>query len=1011
MGILTKKPSGLQIIRDGDRYVFKWKQSVAYDEGQLLFYKYKGLHTWSAWEKIDVSKTDTSKSVTIDSSLFYPKTSNYLTKVQFKVRGNSSKVVKGKNPGWSASTYCDLYISLPNRPMLSYSKGSDENSGEFRWTVTDKASAILTDVEYQSILTASDTTDGASLRWSAGTLGWQSGTGRDSDSITITETVTIDENRSYVRWVRARSRGPRGASDWVYLSHVYAYPPKAQIIGIKASDNTSSGTDVIVHYRAAATRPHPVSSATAQYVVTTPGAGVSVPAEAFWKDGFTAAGFRGGNESVRFTVDTQAGEDTCLFLRIKTVNGSNQAMSAPVVGVYGKLKAPTLASVEVDTGTNKATITATNNSQVSDSRLAVIISLGGNTYTLGVIEHGETSITVSCPDLTQAEGYTFGVYAFAGSYIQSTYYSVSAQMVSDPVWKNGSVPKAPKNVRATVADNEGSILVAWDWTWVHATGAVISWAKHKNAWESTEEPATYTVSNLHQSKWYITGLETGRTWYVRVRLTSGSGDETTNGPWSDAVSIDLSSAPAIPTLVLSDTFVLKGGEFTASWGYTTTDGTLQAAAEICEVAIAADGSITYGDIISHASTQQSVDITTDNWDIGTHYLACRVASASGKTSDGWSTPVAINIVEPISIALSSSSLKDTTVAEDGGTRLILSLTELPLTVKITGAGAGGTTIAVIERASDYHVIRPDESEMDGYEGETIAQRSQTGEGEISIGSDDIIGRLDDGAEYRLVATIKDVYGQTDTVDCLFEVHWTHQAVTPAATVVSDADKLITTITPVKPEGASDTDVCDIYRLSTDAPELIVQGGSFGTSYVDPYPTLGENGGHRVVLRTANGDYITEDNTPAWVDLGADEGDNLELHSIVIDFDGYRAVLPYNVKLDNSWNKDFQETRYLGGSVVGDWNPGVKRRLSASTDYHVSGDNDETIQTMRRLADYPGICHVRTPDGSSFAADVQVSENWQYSREGIPSFNLTITRVDTEGFDGVTIAEWNATQEE
>lgn len=1005
MAIVTKKPSGLQIIRDGDRYLFKWKQSVSYDEGQVLFYKYKDLHNWTAWEKVDVSKTDTSKSVTIGSSLFYPKTSKYLTRVQFKVRGNSSKKVKGKNPGWSARAYCDLYIDIPNQPELSYSEGSGSNSGEFRWTVADNASAIFTDVEYQSILAVSDTTDGASLRWDAGVTGWQSGTGSSSDSISITETVTIDENRSYVRWLRARSRGPAGASGWRYISHVYAFPPKASVTGANAVNNAASGTDITVNYSSAATRQHPVMSATVQYIVTTPEAGLTVPTGASWKDGFTAAGYRGGSDSVRFTADEQAGEDTCLFLRVRTVNGSNQSIGPAAAAVYGKLKAPVLTNVEVDTSTNKATITATNNSSVPDSLLAVILSAGGETYTLGVIEHGGTSVTVDCPDLSRTNEYTFGVYAFAGTYTKSVYYAISARMKSETVWKNGSIPKAPENVALSATDSDGIIQVTWDWTWASATGAVISWADHENAWDSTDQPSTYTVSNLHQSRWYISGLESGKTWYVRVRLTSGSGDESTNGPWSDAVSIDLSSAPAVPTLVLSDTFVLIGGEFTASWGYTTTDGTAQAAAEICEVSIADDGAVTYGEIIAHTSGEQSVDIMTENWSIGTHYLACRVTSASGKTSDGWSTPAAISIVEPIEAFLESSSLRDVSITEGTETRKIRSLTEMPLTVTITGAGTGGTTILIIERAADYHVIRPDDSEMDGYEGETIAQVIQTGESQITVSPGDLTGRLDDGAEYRLIATVKDTYGQTDSASYPFEVHWSHQAVIPSVTVSVDSDNMTATITPVKPDGALDTDVCDIYRLSADAPELIVQGGTFGTAYVDPYPALGENGGHRVVLRTANGDYITADNIPAWADIGKDDGDNIELHSIVIDFDGDRAVLPYNVKLDNSWDKDFQQTRYLGGAVVGDWNPGVERKLSASTDYHVSGMDDDTVQTMRRLADYTGICHVRTPDGSSFAADVQVSESWQYSREGIPSFNLTITRVDSEGFDGMTLSEW------
>ena len=65
--------------------------------------------------------------------------------------------------------------------------------------------------------------------------------------------------------------------------------------------------------------------------------------------------------------------------------------------------------------------------------------------------------------------------------------------------------------------------------------------------------------------------------------------------------------------------------------------------------------------------------------------------------------------------------------------------------------------------------------------------------------------------------------------------------------------------------------------------------------------------------------------------------------------------------------------------------------------------------MRRLATYAGICHVRTPDGSSYAADVQVSEGRkQGTGHSMVEFSLTITRVDVEALEGMTYAEWQQT---
>jgi hypothetical protein len=184
----------------------------------------------------------------------------------------------------------------------------------------------------------------------------------------------------------------------------------------------------------------------------------------------------------------------------------------------------------------------------------------------------------------------------------------------------------------------------------------------------------------------------------------------------------------------------------------------------------------------------------------------------------------------------------------------------------------------------------------------------------------------------------------------------------------------------------------------------VSGGDFGVTYVDPYPAIGEFGGHRIVYRTADGDYITAENEIAWLDITAEDGDALNIVYSLIDFEGEQIEFYYDVTHSNTWEKDFKETRYLGGSIQGDWNVGVHRGASVGTE--VATDDQNIIAMMRRLAVYPGICHVRTPEGSSFAADVQVKEVQSYSVAGkIATFDMSITRVDSNGLDGLPYDEW------
>ena len=112
-------------------------------------------------------------------------------------------------------------------------------------------------------------------------------------------------------------------------------------------------------------------------------------------------------------------------------------------------------------------------------------------------------------------------------------------------------------------------------------------------------------------------------------------------------------------------------------------------------------------------------------------------------------------------------------------------------------------------------------------------------------------------------------------------------------------------------------------------------------------------------------------------------------------------------VSHTFTKDFTETKYLGGSIQGDWNPAVSRKTSIGGLMIKLVDASDILK-MRRLAQHAGICHVRTPDGSSFAADVEVSESWSSDKQfEIAEFSLEITRVDSEVLDGIPLTEWEA----
>lgn len=695
-----------------------------------------------------------------------------------------------------------------------------------------------------------------------------------------------------------------------------------------------------------------------------------------------------------------------------------------------------------------------------------------STEIIHVFSGGQSEI-IQCPNWHDLEDFSIGVRAYVGDYTTpaqvdagfgdgTTYekYDIpNPKMISkEEKWEGGDIPKAPKTVNLINRGN-GIVNVSWDWSWKYANTAELSWADHEDAWESTDEPSMYRIDGTHVPNWNIAGLEAGVKWYIRVRLikVNNVDDTETAGPWSKLELgeghsfIDLASAPNIPMLDIPSFVTTSQKEFTATWQYNSTDGYPQ---DYAEVTLATfdenEGTYTYGSepIAKNEGENGGLQNLVINpfdepllWETGkTYYLAVRVRSASGCFSE-WSAPQGITVVEPLFITV-STDLKDepevvnvektiTTVDPNTGettdsiqvvqeTIHNYKLEKLPLNIEITGAGTNGYISAEILRDSDYHLDRPDEGEFNGFKDEIITRKDKVSDGTLTITLDDLRNgaHLDDTAKYRIVCSISDNYGQYEELPkpIQFVVDWERQALMPAGTAFADQDAYISVITPTKPEYWDEThegDVCDIYRLSVDKPELIYENAEFDVPYVDPYPALGEYGGHRLVYKTIYGDYITGKDYPvneykchlAWTDYGDEDDDIIDTPYNIIDFDGMQIYLLYNIDLQSSWSKDFKETKYLGGHIQGDWNAAVSRTGTVNT-VSVTTLDQYTIQMMRRLATYPGICHIRTRDGSSYAADIQVSETLSHEPYELVSYTLNITRVDSQGLDGMTLEAWN-----
>lgn len=1010
---MAKAPKVKAITRKNSKFTFAWDQQESNIIDQEANYtidystvKGQNINAYINSKKTDLSvgKSTKQKTVTIDLSAYNGDT-KILQAINFNVRGKYQvKNKKGKVTGTHWTDWAGTRFLLKPPSVTLTSEHTATNATKFTWNCAADSTGHTPakDVIYQSILVkdcpVSKAADFRYLdQWKNASKVTKSLSGNK------TETEVGLGSDSYTRIVRVRARGAGGTSagidgsTWKYASYCYGTPYAAENMTVSARQS-SEGINVDMWFTAPNDAAHRISQVDIEYNIAEPLSGMEPPATG-WESGWTLKDKTTTKpEHIVFDIPNKSvGADQLLFIRVKTNYGDRFETNDPVIALWTYLSDPTIDSVTPNASTHSVQITATNTSAVSGSDLIVSwLDTDGNGHAIGTLSGtGQHTGTFTYPEDVTPESFT----------VQAQYLGINYgggeqtfNWYSHIVYQSGTIPKAPTSVTVEPADRVGVMKVSWDWNWDDADQAEVSWSDYENAWESTDQPDTYLVSKVHSNYLFVTGIETGVPIYVRVRFTRGYDDDAVYGPYSETETITLESAPDIPVLELTKGVISAAGETKATWVYVSKDGSEQAKAQICEWDPDEEE---YSEPIVEVEGEQFCNISGDTWSTGTTHLLCvRVWSTKGQPSE-WSEPVPLSIAEPITCTISSTSLVTEQIdIGDSDTRACLSLKALPLTVTVTGVGESGIYRLLIKRAAPYHVPRPDDNVFDGYEGETIGIFEQTGNGSFSIGADDRL-MFDDDGTYTLEATVSDSYGQSDTKELEFEVHWTVQALMPTMTVTTG--NKVARITPRAETQTGAT--CDIYRLSADKPQLILQDGTFGKVYVDPYPAIGEHGGYRVVFKTANGDYTTAQGRPAWYDVAT----NMQNDKTIINFNGETVELAYNIDESNSWSKDFKKTHYLGGAVQGYWNAGVERSGSLKT-VAVSTEDGDMIDAMRRLAAYSGVCHVRTIAGASYDADIQVSEDIpQDTAHKVLTFNLSVNKVDSSGTDAMELSQWEANQ--
>ena len=580
----------------------------------------------------------------------------------------------------------------------------------------------------------------------------------------------------------------------------------------------------------------------------------------------------------------------------------------------------------------------------------------------------------------------------------------------------GTAPKAPTAITTLKAVSEAEVQIAWGGNGTADTYD-IQYTTEKRYFDKSSDQVKTTSTEKNIYSIYITGLETGKEWFFRVRSVNSQGTSS----WTAIKSIKLGKAPGAPTTWSSTTTATVGDILKLYWVHNSEDGSSQTYAEL-ELTINGTKTTT---TIKNSTDEETKDLTssyslsTTSYTEGTKIL-WRVRTKGILNIYGdWSIQRTIDVYAKPTLGLD--------IVNKEGTTLEI-IPSFPFYIMGT---AGPST----QSAIGYHVeITANES----YETvDSIGNRKLIGigdsvyskyfdiTGELSVEMSANNVDLEDGISYSLTCTVSMDSGLTAEETLEFIVNWEDETYDVDASISIDPETFAAYIRPycTRKEEIEITDTTT-GETETVIDDVLVEGvmmsvyrkeynGEFteiatgldnikNTVVTDPHPAL-DYARYRIVATTESTGAISFYDPPGYPVNGAsviiqwDEEwtsfDNFNIEETIAEpaWTGSMLKLPYNIDVSDKNNPDVSLIEYIGrkrpvtyyGTHIGE---------TASWSVAIPKDDKDTLYALRRLAIYMGDVYVREPSGSGYWANVKVSFSQTHCELTIP-VTLEITRVE------------------
>lgn len=568
---------------------------------------------------------------------------------------------------------------------------------------------------------------------------------------------------------------------------------------------------------------------------------------------------------------------------------------------------------------------------------------------------------------------------------------------------------------ATAGEDGRSIKVVAGWAGERA-GNEVSWSKDPNAWDSNNRPSTMTFdwedeenasiyysastdttvkanktyysrsgsagsyvytpissptgnpstsSYYEQRRWwahtgtaYITGLETGETYYVRTRTYF----EDRWSEYSSTRSVTPYVAPESVT-VTAPAAVARGKGIEVTW---TISGDLEQRKWRVRQAGTTGTSLRYGT----GSLCRTIIPASRYGNASSISFYVESSCGGGYTA---SETVTVGIADRPTCSVSMSTI-----------------TAQPASFTVTCDNPGATLLCTCKSNGITQQL-PD-GERNQLPGDVVWTSTVTpvwtGSGTSYTTTVTMPASVDLVQSGKYTVTVKAVepvaglasYASSATA----EVNWTNRAVKPSSsiTVTADTANRCATITLAAPTDAAQTDAYDLYRKTPTGYDLIAYGMALDASVVDRFAPFGKDAdlSYRIALRTVDGDIQYKDYAYS-----------MAVAALRFDWYGGSIELPYDLTFSEKLSKSFEARRHVDGTVNGYWEKGAELTGTYTSDVIRLNDLSQ-YEILCKLGEHPGAVFCRTVNGMAFQCDAQVRElSTSYHTQTV-AVQVDVTRV-------------------